>query len=964
MKKSLIVLFASFFLLLAALDVSGGIVADSPDGALEIASAKSAAPVWVDGNDWWGVIRAAGDLQSDVQRVAGVRPGISNDAAAAPAKVAIIVGTLGKSALVDSLAKSGKIDGKLLKGRWESYLLQVVDKPFPGVDRALVIAGSDKRGTIYGIYTLSREMGVSPWYWWADVPARHRDAVYVKGTLYDDGPTVKYRGIFLNDEAPALTGWAKEKYGNLNSEFYGHVFELVLRLKGNYLWPAMWNNAFNEDDPKNPVLADAYGIVMGTSHHEPMVRSQQEWKRHGTGAWNYEKNGEVLRNFWADGIRRNKDLESIVTMGMRGDGDEAMSESTNTALLEKIVADQRAILEKETGKKASDVPQLWALYKEVQDYYEHGMRVPDDVTLLWCDDNWGNNRRLPLASERNRKGGAGIYYHFDYVGDPRSYKWLNTIPITKVWEQMNLAVQYDATRIWITNVGDLKPMEFPISFWFDYAWKPADLPYEKLHDYSVQWARDQFGADHAEEIAALVEGYTWLNSWRKPEMTASDTYSTLNYGEAERVAAAWKNLADRAKALEAKIPANQRDAYFQLVYYPVVASANVAEMYVAAGINHLYALQGRAAANSLADEVKARFDEDAKLAWRYNHGIASGKWNHMMDQRHTGWTYWQQPPLEVMPPVSYVHPLDFGAFGVAFEGSFATLPENDIFQGAGVLPAMNPLNASQTTVTVFNRGSKPVEWKASAEAPWLVITPASGRLAPAAQQIVTLSLDPKSFSQNAKSTVAIFEGVGPEGPAKARLRVPVENPLLNAPQGYWGYFVAQDCAAFDAAGYTRAVAGHGLEWKTLPGFGVYGSGVTAFPVVHDRIAPGADTPRLEYDVNFSSFGDFAVTLYVAPTMDFLSGDGINVAVSVDNAAPQILRVGTKVSTPAWREAVGDGFRKLVSKHNIMTPGVHTLKVWYVDPGVVVERIVIDMGGVRPSHFGPLPQTPTQQEKLK
>ncbi len=277
-------------------------------------------------------------------------------------------------------------------------------------------------------------------------------------------PAVKYRGIFLNDEAPALTGWVKEKYGSYNREFYMKVFELLLRLKGNYLWPAMWNSAFNEDDPLNPKLADEYGIVMGTTHHEPMLRAQQEWKRHGTGPWDYSRNAAELQEFWKAGIERNKRYESIITVGMRGDGDLPMTEESNVALLEKIVAEQRKILAAEMNPDLSQVPQLWALYKEVQEYYEKGMRVPDDVTLLWCDDNWGNIRRLPTEQERKRAGGAGIYYHFDYVGDPRSYKWINTNPIPKVWEQMHLAYEYGATRIWIVNVGDLKRWNFRWSF--------------------------------------------------------------------------------------------------------------------------------------------------------------------------------------------------------------------------------------------------------------------------------------------------------------------------------------------------------------------------------------------------------------------------------------------------------------------------------------------------------------------
>ncbi|MFC7669511.1 glycosyl hydrolase 115 family protein [Hymenobacter humi] len=393
-----------------------------------------------------------------------------------------------------------------------------MNNPMPGVERALVIAGSDKRGTIYGIYDLSQQIGVSPWYWWADVPTKQQPALYVLAGRHTQGePKVKYRGIFLNDEAPALSGWAKEKFGGINSKMYVHVFELILRLRGNYLWPAMWGNAFNDDDKQSPVLADEYGVVMGTSHHEPMVRSQQEWKRYGSGAWNYQTNPKVLQDFWRQGIRNMGTKESIVTVGMRGDGDEPMSEGSNIALLEKIVADQRQILAEETRKPADQTPQLWALYKEVQDYYDKGMRVPDDVTLLLCDDNWGNIRKLPKVGEKPRKGGYGIYYHFDYVGGPRNYKWLNTNPLPRIWEQMHLAHAYGANQIWIVNVGDLKPMELPISFFLDYAWNPDKIKADQVAAYTQRWAAQQFGPTYAGEIGDILAKYAKYNARRKPE---------------------------------------------------------------------------------------------------------------------------------------------------------------------------------------------------------------------------------------------------------------------------------------------------------------------------------------------------------------------------------------------------------------------------------------------------------------
>ena len=441
------------------------------NGDFTLSASGSSAPWYGSSKDYPGVILVLKQLQTDVTNVTGAKPEISIDKIPS-AKEIVIAGTIGKNPVIDQLIKEKKLNVDDISGKWETFLITVIEKPFPNVDRALIIAGSDKRGTIYGMYDLSSQIGVSPWYWWADVPVKKLSNIYILPGRHSLGePKVKYRGIFLNDEAPALTGWVHEKFGDFNSKFYVHVFELLLRLKGNFLWPAMWNNSFDTDDTLNPKLANEYGIVMGTSHHEPMMRAWKEWERagHGRGSWDYSKNKKALQEYWKEGIERTKNYEEIVTLAMRGDGDEAMSPDANVSLLEQIVKDQRKILSEVTGKDVTTIPQVWALYKEVQEYYNKGMRVPDDVTLLLCDDNWGNVRKLPKLTDPPRKGGYGMYYHFDFVGGPRCYRWLNTTQIERVWEEMHLSYKYGVDRIWIVNVGDLKPMEFPISFFLDYA---------------------------------------------------------------------------------------------------------------------------------------------------------------------------------------------------------------------------------------------------------------------------------------------------------------------------------------------------------------------------------------------------------------------------------------------------------------------------------------------------------------
>lgn len=656
----------------------------SKDGSFHLAQKAVLAIIYVDTQDHAGVRRAVGDLQDDIARVTGRKPTVVGDQTEVATNT-VIIGTIGKSPLVDQLIRDKKIDVGDIIGKWESFLIQVVENPSPGIEKALVIVGSDKRGTIYGIYDLSEQIGVSPWYWWADVPVRKQDCLFIKpGRYVTSEPAVKYRGIFINDEEPCLGPWAREKFGGINSKMYAHMFELILRLRGNYLWPAMWGKSIYEDDPESARLADEYGIVLGTSHHEPMTRAHVDWSRnkndYGNGEWNYATNEQGLKHFWAEGIKRNKDFETLITVGMRGDGDEPMIKggdmAANIALLERIVADQRQIISQEMSVDPTKVPQMWALYKEVKDYYDHGMKVPDDITLLWCDDNWGNIRRLPTPQERKRSGGAGIYYHFDYVGSPRCYKWINTNPLPKIWEQMNMAYEYGADRIWVVNVGDLKPMEIPIDFFLTLAWDPSALPKEKIGEYTRQWAQQQFGPEYAGDIADIVSKYAKYNAWRKPELLTPATFSLVNYQEAERVLAAWQEITAKAEKINDKLPSEYRDAFFQLVLHPTKASATVAEIYIAAGRNRLYAAQGRVSANDQAKRVRELFKLDQELTDAY-HQVAGGKWNHMMAQTHIGYTSWRDPQNNIMPKIVEITPKNSEVMGIAIEGSESAWPKEE-----------------------------------------------------------------------------------------------------------------------------------------------------------------------------------------------------------------------------------------------------------------------------------------------
>ena len=583
---------------------------------------KSAVISFSDDDDE-GVKIAIRNLQTDMEQVFGK--------ASQQGTTTILIGTLGRNKEIDRLKL------KDLKGKREKFIITTVG------DR-LVIAGSDRRGTIYGVYELSRQLGVSPWAWWADAPVEKRAEAFVKRGTYTDGePAVEFRGLFLNDEAPCLTTWVKNTFGTNYGDhrFYERVFELILRLKGNFLWPAMWGWAFYADDPENGKTADRMGVIMGTSHHEPMARNHQEYARHRGewGAWNYQTNQTKLDQFFREGIERMKDTEDIVTIGMRGDGDEAMSETADTKLMERIITNQRQIIKEVTGRPAEKTTQVWALYKEVQDYYDAGLRVPDDVMILISDDNWGDIRRVPNAQERMRKGGWGIYYHVDYVGAPRNSKWLNVTQTQQMFEQLSLAYDWGIQRMWILNVGDLKPMEYPIQLFMDMAWNPKEYTVQTVTDHTRRFFSSVLSGFAAEEAASIYNQNCQYMARVTPEMLDARTYN-IETGEWRQVADDYQRLELRALRLYDQIPAEARDFYRQLILFPVQAMANLYDMYYAQAMNQYLAARKNPDANEWAARVSQCFRRDSLLCAAYNHDIAGGKWNGMMTQKHIGYRSW------------------------------------------------------------------------------------------------------------------------------------------------------------------------------------------------------------------------------------------------------------------------------------------------------------------------------------
>jgi Glycosyl hydrolase family 115/Gylcosyl hydrolase family 115 C-terminal domain len=906
----------------------------------------------------------------------------------------VLIGTIGHSPLIDRLVRSGKLDVDGIAGKWETSLQQVVANPLPGIPMALVIAGSDQRGTIFGVYDVSRTIGVSPWYWWDDVPARRAAELHVLPGRHTQGtPAVKYRGFFINDENPALGTWAPEFFGpgkapghpgGFNSAFYARVFETMLRLKANYLWPAVWGRAFAEDDPANHATATEYGVIMGTSHEAPMMRGIEEWNRHatpghdpygGTGEWSFVRNRDAIEAYWADGIRRmtDEDFEGVVTLGMRGNGDVGLPDGDGIELMREILASQRRIL---AEHDALDAPQVWTLYKEVQRYWDKGLRAPDDVTVVFTDDNWGNLRKLPDPTLPPRAGGYGMYYHFDYVGGGRNYKWVDTVNLANTWEQLDTAYSHGVDRLWVVNAGDLKNEELPTQFFLDYAWNPSAWPLSRLPEWERKYAAENFGQAHADAIAGVLHEYGVLQSRRKPELlnrrittTADGTvtyddeqtpFSLENYRELDRVTAQWQALASRAERIGRRLPPSYRDAYFQLVLYATKATANLYALRQAEFTNLRYADQGRAATNDLAALTEARFAEDQALSTYYNEVLAGGKWRGFQTQPKIGYgdvdrygpnAPWQQPELnnqvlpdEVFPAVRRIEVPSGADMGVAVDGSSSWWPAAE---EPAVLPTFSPYQSQPAQyLEVFNRGRDAFRYRIESGSPWLRVTPSHGVVDEQVRAEVRVDWRraPKGVHR-VPLTVS-----GPDG-AMVEVTAVIDNPVVAPRRGF-----------VEANGYVSMLADHPSrvvgDWLRIPGIGRDGAGMRPSPVTAPRQEPGGSSPRLEYTMNLTTTGPVTVWVYLSPRNNVHPTDGLTYAVSLDGAQPQ--RVNATTATGAndttmnrqWERNTSDNVNRTATTHVVDGRGEHTLKVWMVDPTVVVQKIVVDTGGLAPSYLGP------------
>jgi hypothetical protein len=954
----------------------GGYLSTEPGpGRFPLVAAGRAAPIVVDGDDYAGVTRVAGDLRADLERATGVQPGLITSEGTGLKREVIIVGTLGRSALIDRLAATKKIDTRGIAGKWETSLQQVVENPLPGVRRAFVIAGSDQRGTIFGVYDVSKRIGVSPWHFWDDVPVPHAEALYALPGRHTQGtPKVKYRGFFVNDENPATGTWAPQYFGpgkapgytgGLNAGYYAKVFETMLRLKANYLWPAVWGRAFAEDDPANHETASRYGVVMGTSHEAPMMRGIEEWNRHakaavrdangtivtpgsdpygGTGEWSFRRNRDAIVAYWRDGARRMKEqaFEGVVTLGMRGNGDVSLPDGDGIDLMSSIIDTQRQILA-EFGLQ--EAPQVQTLYKEVQRYWDKGYQPPDDVTVVFCDDNWGNMRKLPHGGLPQRAGGYGLYYHFDYVGDGRNYKWVDTTNLVNTWEQLRLAYTKGVDRLWVVNVGDLKNEELPTQFFLDYAWNPDAIPVSGLGEWERDYAAQNFGAEKAGPIAGILAEYGRLQSRRKPELLnrrisgdavtvvyhdEENPYSLTAYREMDRVVAEWRALARLSERLRKRIPAAAQQAYFHLVDYQIQASANLYELRRAQFTNIRYAGQGRAATNDLAAEAEARFAEDQALSDRYN----TGKWAGWQTQPKIGYgnaarynnAGWQQPqtdnhvalPDEIYPHLKRIEVPSAASMGV-----------DDL------LAELNPWQAQpEQFFEIYNKGTTAFDYRITTGQKWLTVTPAAGRVD---QQVrVAVTVDWRRAPKGLTTVPITIDGPDGSQIVRASVRNPAQRPV--------GFAEADGHVAINADHYDRRTG----AWELLPKIGKVGNGMVAM----------SGNGRLQYRVTLTTAGPVKISAHLSPRNNVLPTTGLKYAISLDGQPAQTVDVIAATGADdtgmnrQWARNTSDNVNVTTTTHVVESPGVQTLTFEAVDPTVILQRLVIDTGGVRQSYLGP------------
>lgn len=943
--------------------------------AFTLASPRQTAAILYDASDAAVVKRAAELFAADVEAVTGRRPQVTS--ATGETGPAVIVGTVGGSALIRRLSEAGKIDTAPLEGAWERYLIQTVANPLPGIRKALVIAGSDRRGAAYGLFTLSELIGVSPWYWWADVPVKKHAALHVDAPpTYSQTPSVRYRGIFLNDEDWGLTPWASQTFeperGNIGPRTYAKVCELLLRLKANYLAPAMHpvSTSFNQI-PENKLVADTFAIVMGSTHCEPLLlNTASEWDTQTMGPWNYDKNKEGINRVLTQRVRENSPYENVYTLALRGLHDGAMSTTLpmheKVRMLQQALLDQRQILAENIDRPVETVPQAFTPYKEVLEIYSNGLELPDDVTIVWPDDNYGYMKRLSGVREQRRTGRSGVYYHVSYLGVPHSYLWFSTTPPSLMYEELRKAYDTTADRLWLLNCGDLKGSEMQVSLFLDMAWDIGRFTADNVVTYPARWLAGIFGEAYYDRLEAMTREHLRLAFPRKPEymgwgyhwnrfdhnceqLTDTD-FSFTNYDEAPRRLEAYRKLGARAEALLHEIGDEARPAFYQLVYYPLRGAELMNRMTLGGQRNRWYARQGRAATNAVRDEVQRCYDSLQVITRGYN-SLLGGKWNHMMSMRqnYDGVSaYFNLPHLATHDAA--------GAPRLALQVAGEDVTGARAFHA---LPAFDNYLRRTYPVEIYNRGGGTLAWTAHASEPWVVLSKSAGKTAD--EERITVGIDwEKAPSGNAVPAQIVFRA----GEQSEKVFVSLFNPTAPSRAELRGIYVENNgCVSIPAAGCHRVRENDRIKITAVEDLGIEGPALQlGDPTAPLQIFRSRDVPCAEYDFYAFDAGSVDVYTYVLPTFplhadrDFRIGENTNTdtkySVQIDDGALATPSPSHVEYSQVWFESVLRNCAVNKSTLHIDKPGRHTLRIRVGDPGIVLQKIVLDFGGMKRSYLGP------------
>lgn len=944
----------------------------------ELVKNKKCAPIIVETAEYEGVRRIAEKSAHDIYTVTGVKPAIITEKEE-KTEFMILYTTVEHSKLVVELSKQGKLNIEEVQGKREVYGIQIVEEPWEGTKQLLVVCGSEKRGTIYGIFTLSEYIGVSPLVFWGDAKPMHKEELIVTDDInqISKEPSVMYRGFFINDEWPCFGNWTFSHYNGFTAQMYDKVYELLLRLKGNYLWPAMWSSSFALDGPgeASAELADLYGVIMGNSHHEPCLRASEEWdiyKGEGTSygtAWNYIANKEGLLNYWRDGLLRSSRYENIITMGMRGERDSVMEGTStlkdNIDVLKDIITEQTKLIEQYGDPR---MPRLLAIYKEVEKYFygdakAEGLRSWEglkDIILMFCEDNFGYMRTLPEPDMQKHEAGFGMYYHFDYHGSPVSYEWVNSTPLSKIWEQMTECYEYGVKKVWIVNVGDLKGNEFPLSYFlnlaYDFETWGSSNP-NSPEQFTTKWMQTQFSGRINEEqtkklVRVMTEGVLLANL-RKPESLHSYIYHPVHENESERMLTRTNDILTMLDTLKNELSGDCQDAFYSMIDHPLRSAMNLIQMHLYAGLNEHYAKQGKKTANRYADLVTETIRRDKELSSKFASAFHE-KWKGMELAKHIGFRKWNEDgsryPLRML-----VEPFDNPRLVVSKKDEEAVhvknygTPEHIVIRDF-LYPCT--LDKSFVEIEVANDGTGSLHCKIDMpDCPWISLNWTEKTVED--MEILRISYVAEHLpEQEERICLNITDGdslveVVVYGQKKDTNGLPAMT-----------FYEKDGVVAIRAEHFAVKKQNETGEWLALQNYGKTGTGLKAVPVTKNFSLE--EGPSLTYRVYVEEPGAYQLETWSAPSNPLVREGRLNFGLSVNEEKPEIIAsvslkyAGGEPEDAEWSEGVLNQIHKTVTEV-VLKKGLNTVTITAIDAGFVLEELLLIRKGIviPESYLGPV-----------